>query len=1234
MSLDPNYVALFSTVAADVSLRIPFKYLVITPNGVRSLFDIVKEYISSGLSLVKLSQDFPNFLPIDIAMVYYNMYKGNLGNIVELYTYKELSTSLANIENDFENWKRSYTSLAESDTRYAKKISKSIETISSIDDSSLLVSPLRYTYTTRKVNPQIRFHTEEGTSLRDPTKEDGLELFDSAIPSYDVPFIQYNEISGEIDDVNDNKKYKIYSGNSENPVPLDLTILPKADTTNKHTIYLTVWIGRNLSKLSKEYYIQASYDLESNSLEFSVPLKETETADLIITRLETCLHLVIDRNLIKDMTVGAEFFIYEQYITSELFTYSILNDDVMATFIYSDERGKPSSLKKVQRLKYKTLNQLLDIKDPLLHAAWITYHTIDVQNTEINSLRNGTSLQLNPGQQYVKISITKALTADVAKGLYDIFPKLFKYYLMIKPKLVSELMEFFNIIQEARTIDEIKIRESQDGTKRKRSDRDIFKLKELGQGLIEGNFARACQCERKPKIVDQSEVPEWSVKQFIYKGVTHNHNVLPFPPDNPKWWFICVNDSYPFPGVKINPYSSSNQYPYVPCCFKKNQMIPGSGTKYDYYYNGNPLRTTSNKVKVILNTGKSLTSKRLGELPVSILNLLKKYDNDLVYYRLGSIISPNSLLHCLLEALDSEEYTKIEGDEAKESYIRRYRKHFFSDVKYPVDMVKQELYDYTDGEIRELLSNPEVFLDPALYYRFLEEFFKVNIYVFSTPKDNESTFGMLEAPRHKLFHTRRLRDGVPTILIFKHWGSDSNKLFHQQCELIVSYDESSEKVINRHFDNDMSILLHDVMTTTKVTISWSIDPNNMRIVPRKNLFNSINSYEILGGLKGEIIGQILDGYGKARAFIIKSDPLPITVIVPPCQPENLPLHLDIANRPNIKTIYKLFGNDPSFISINSKGLVDGLWYKVMDLDEGFYLPIEETRREELSDVPVGPGNPLFIGGKNMVRRLKEMRKINKIVLQVVQWLFLKSKLPLSQFVEMYFKVDPRKIVNSEKYYNIREIPRQLPDITSFDKCLSYIQQAIPGLVHESQIVMYSKKYAEGVIYYLKEFVANHDMSKVEPSRELQSILDDASDYKQFNNTVIFIKESDMRTWLFSRTKLGIKSSKIYRKIDFNDIQIQEPFLYGDPSGRFYIIQNVITSSFKRAIQIAYGWYTKKINYGFEATEYADPVVPRHVVYGITSANIPEPILDNREGEDQFLQILNYGDNQYAAMLPL
>ena len=1237
-----------------ISENVPLKYIKLDNSGnVETYGSVIKRLRNEGRPLGEISNLNPELNPENVAMLYYNISDLSTRNEVinEISSfYKEKSLAKSDVLSDYKVWIEDYNKTLEQDLFTANSIIDRIEAINATNVKELTLSPVRYTYRTRSTYPKMIIR--ETGEIKTPTVEDAIDLFNFAIPSYDVPFIQYNSFENTLDEeilTDVGNWYKIFKGDTSNPVPLDVVIQSKTDTKNKNTIYMTVWIGKQYNKLLREYYIPVSYDLTNNKLIFSMPSKEEDTVTLILTRIKTCLNLQIAEHEIYDENMGAEFMIYNFKIDHNLLSYVILNDDMFKLFLYVDERSKPAALKKVHRIKYKTFPKDSKKDDLLKSLAWITIHNVEVSTIEVLPVQSKTpddSIKLDSGSNYIRIDILKAMDKNIITEMYSIIPRLIHIY-------ISKLSTYKNNINSYLTYDIFASKEEKkvEPKEKKSQDRGIFNLRQLAKGLIDEGYARTCLCHRHPIIIPQEEVPEWSVKTFIYKGVTRTRTVMPFPPDNPKWWFVCIKKDHPFPGIMINRGDNSTNYPHIPCCFKTPQMENYSGKLYDEVYNGNPRKRT-NREQAVLATNKLLGSQRLGELPGIVVQLLSKYDEDAVagitFYRQGVPTSPSSLLHCIFEALQHQDYLynrdnlgnlTPKTDEDKEKYIRTFRRGLLTEAKVDLDVARQELYDFSKHEIAELFTNPDVFMDPALYYRILEELFNINLYVFTTPKNNEGSFAMVELPRNKLFHTRRYNPSRYSVIIFKYWEDAAIP----QCEVIVSYDTEDSVITSRVYNPRMAEILHDVIIKTTNTMIWSIDPNNLRITTRKNLYNSINSYEILrqpdinGVPTRKITGQFIDGYGKCRGFVFPYEENDVTVIIHPAQPENLPTLVQMNRGTSIDVVFKLFGNSPTFISRNEASLIDGLWYRVLDVDEGFYLPIIPVLDDiRLADVPIGSKNPFFTDGKNLVRRLTELNKINKIILQIIQWLFLKSGMSIKDFIENYMKVRfmPNQRIDSETVYNIRRVPRKFPIINSFTDSINYIQSVLPTLVENGKIMLYSKKFAEGIVYFLKEYINSVDISREELPVNIRGKFASEYDFNQYANTVIFIKESDMRTWLYSKHHLGIEYTSIRKKIDFSDNIVHEPFLYQDPSGRFYIIQNVSNFEFRRAINCSYSWYAKKINYGYDTQEYPEDVLPSYILYGISAGNIPEPIKDKSNGDPNFLRILSYGEGQYASMLPL
>ncbi len=98
--------------------------------------------------------------------------------------------------------------------------------------------------------------------------------------------------------------------------------------------------------------------------------------------------------------------------------------------------------------------------------------------------------------------------------------------------------------------------------------------------------------------------------------------VLPYPKGEPQIIFVCPDDKFPFPGVKENKVlPNRDRYPFIPCCYKRNQTEPGTRTGYNRYYRGAKPVTTARSSHEY-KTDKLLPPQRTGKLPIVIKNLL------------------------------------------------------------------------------------------------------------------------------------------------------------------------------------------------------------------------------------------------------------------------------------------------------------------------------------------------------------------------------------------------------------------------------------------------------------------------------------------------------------------------------------------------------------------------------------------------------------------------------------
>ena len=110
--------------------------------------------------------------------------------------------------------------------------------------------------------------------------------------------------------------------------------------------------------------------------------------------------------------------------------------------------------------------------------------------------------------------------------------------------------------------------------------------------------------------------------------------------------------------------------------------------------------------------------------------------------------------------------------------------------------------------------------------------------------------------------------------------------------------------------------------------------------------------------------------------------------------------------------------------------------------------------------------------------------------------------------------------------------------------------------------------------------------------------------------------------------------------------LMEPYIYQGGNGElnpntiaqqpYFIVQNVAVGEFLRAINVAYHWFTSKINLGYTAERYKfeeSIEIPAHVIYKIGPNGRLLVESDKRVADKSFLEILNYGNN-FAALLKL
>jgi hypothetical protein len=859
--------------------------------------------------------------------------------------------------------------------------------------------------------------------------------------------------------------------------------------------------------------------------------------------------------------------------------------------------------------KYVAPNQPIEVVDPQTGA--VTSYVVDEETP------------------YIHLNISQAESREVVESFIPIFTLLMVYYRDQRQDVDDEYMESLpqlallpNLILNKKAKGQTSISTIVDLTKREvtgqRADSKIQQLRSVAPDLFVENYARRCQEKLQPIIISPDEIDQWKERR---PGTDAERQIMAFPKDNPQWYFVCPDDKFPYPGVKYNKnLPNKNQYPYIPCCRPKDQTVAGSNSKYQKYLQNLPADVAICSKKII--TRKILPPGRQcrGGLPTAVGGILKRYSPDYMdMVRIGIPRGPNSLLHCVALARDAD-YIGLETLDQKEAFINRIRQRMAETINPAV--LKQELYDYEFPEIMELWRDNTKFLDPALFYRGVEELYDVNIYVFISqpPTGDEHELGSLEIPRYKIFHSRPIRLNRPTVVILKTVGVDSDTIEYPHCELIVDYNAQTETMV-KIFGPQMTEICHSALQNSYQTITSSPLPDGT-FETHSNLYYYIDHLDIFG-LPAR--SQMIDANGKMRALTLDLGTSQITIATSPSQPENLPLSNEVVPVP-AQTVIDLFG-EVTGVTRDLNGRVDGFWIPILDLVMGEYISVRPTPGFE--DIPEGPPNPIVSTQTNITRRLSRLRRSLNIIVQLIKWLFeiarTQYEITPATFVANFLVMNQTPVGDSATYYDLSQIPRRFPVVATVEEGIEVLAPLAPTLFYQNKVVMYSPTFADRIAKMLYDFYNIRVGTPPDPPALIANYYENADNFAVVPHAQVFVGENDFKAWLQS-LQSSQNYSKYYNirlKIDLSMGTATDPYLYQDPDGSIYLIQNVIGGTRAKALAVADIWNEMKVNIGSDPIPLDD--IPIHMIYGLSSAGKITPIDDNTNNQDVFLKLLYYGN---------
>ena len=1245
---DPNDV--YNIYQLSLKLNIPARYII----NNESIFEYIKKNARSTLTnlyetINNINKDI--YTPNEFIYIYLHSFNGNVNSktfseYIEKFQKKyKIEAEHFNIDNIMNFYKNEWLSF------YTKELESSKEEA----NNYIKIESELFDYPALNSSPM----TIESSTFSYKIKTDGnilSDLFNNATTSYILPYIQYNSKK--------EKYYKIYAYND--PEKYLLSSVEEINTNSENIIYINMWISEKTAMSDirrKETFEICTIEYSNNEciITLSTEISTNMNQELMIKRLNKHFpdlekYQVLN---IEEKSITGYFVIYDIKLYDEILSYMMLNNNIFKNYLYIEETTESLAEKKRLNIHYKGIQNQNNIyesqhligKAKTKSPVWANLIPVLIKaNDIIEVIVNDEIIQQkaeNPIYS-TKVRINKTISKNMAMRFLNVLTRLMYLYNINLKTISSYIITYipdYDYIMSLKLQEYTKI--STNNTKKISNKKygnvetKINKLKNIaGELFIEG-YARICQVGKQPIAIDPDEQEDWINKRVLNKnGNMEVREIMQFPINNEteSFLYVCPGDVYPYPGLIENKIKNQEVYPYLPCCFKKPNKL------YHDLLSGKDIEITKKTTdeNYLSKTNKIQHPGGKGLLSNVLTSFFSKYNNNSgIFYRYGVPKSINSFIHCVALAVEDENYLQL-LDDNKEEYVSNLRQNIFDSGVYP-ELCKQECYDLSLDDIKRNVIENEIFFDPLIYFRLLEEYYDCNIYIFSSPSKHNKT-NYLELPRNKIMHIRPPRTKKHTVCILRHYGTEVDNLSYPQCELII---EETNQQINFSFNSNMNKLIYKCYEELNKHLIWSIKEN---LECRLNLFSS---YDFQKSFENLIISnQIIDNYGKCRFIVLlpqynnkeknEIKNLFIFIQVNPTAPLNCE-HIERIkiqnNLPDLKSLIDLFGNPTKLTVTSNKKFISGAWFLLGDDKYGFYCPCIYENSDSYEQYEKETD---FIVSREQyqispLNYLRNNNKISSYIIQIFKYLYLIDNKPdnIENFVSKYI------IIDKNYEYNINDFKRILP----YKKNVRSILKEFPSnLIKNGKFIIKNDEIYDGIVWNLKLYQKDISYLDIDPLslRELDNFYLYKDDIKTNNMQFLLLSEKQYNKW----RDIYIQKSNIQQRLIQNlknkkqTTINNEAFTYIEPfilytEEKYYLVQNVIAGDIDRALNVAYIWNTNNYNIGytspkFDITEKSEPV---NKIYYFENNKLTV-LEDNSVGNENFLMIYKYQGPYYAALLPL
>jgi hypothetical protein len=606
--------------------------------------------------------------------------------------------------------------------------------------------------------------------------------------------------------------FKIYRNFETNPewleIQLDNVLLLKVDSEQNDLRPLTAKYKR---------YTNAAFTIIDGKLVVTMDthvgpryVDKQEFIQRVLTAFTSTFNLTIATE--RDNLVIVYYTIPKQCIDASIYAELTMNNETFNSIIAIDESIKASKIK--SNVYVHILNSPDTINLNMKHT------------TKYNQYG-----MTNIGEPYIRCRIKTFSTRNIVR-FQTIIGKLFTLYNNLRDDVIdfySSYIENFNELLvkcEPVTIAPVGLRA-------------------IAPELFYPTYSR--KCAHQPIIVDDASVdPTRQIMKFPTKGETITRA------------YACPTSQHPYIGLRINTLENKDVFPYIPCCFAKDQMKRVGSIYRKYFFEETTNVGRKQKPLEIFASRRILPANAIGILPDDILRMFDVIDPNSrsSYARKGVRRTPQSSLEAVLLGKGRIQYDTMSMDDIA-SIVNAQWKTLMTE-KYAM-AAKQELYDQNIASIIQSIQRDD--LRATRFARVLETALDCNIFVFEASSDNLG--GELTIPRHvKSYY--KFKPNRETFFLFQHYGTEGKEEY-PHVELIFRQ--------------------------RKDALSLGFLPGDPVVTGVFKIFRRI-SRSYVNGIKTTtpqirkipIHSQAVDFYGKCRVLNIHDENDVLTIITDPLPP--------------------------------------------------------------------------------------------------------------------------------------------------------------------------------------------------------------------------------------------------------------------------------------------------------------------------------------------------------------